>query len=263
MAFLYYILLGSVAGTLAGLLGVGGGLVIVPVLVYLFQQQGFAPEVLTHMAVGTSLATIVMTSISSIRTHHAHGAVQWSVFKQLVVGIVIGSLLGAVLADFIQGPWLQLLIGIFALVVAAQMGFGLKSQALRPLPGVKGMFISGGVIGSISALFGIGGGSVTVPLLTRFSVPAQQAVATSAACGLPIAVAGSVGFMATGWGQTQLPALSIGYIYLPAFLGIVLSSTLFAIFGARLAHQVSANTLKKIFALLLFVIGLRLVGAAF
>jgi len=263
MAFLYYILLGSVAGTLAGLLGVGGGLVIVPVLVYLFQQQGFAPEVLTHMAVGTSLGTIVLTSISSIRAHHAHGAVQWAVFKQLVVGIVMGSLLGAVLANFIHGPWLQVMIGIFALVVAVQMGFEIKPQARRPLPGARGMFASGGLIGSISALFGIGGGSVTMPLLTRFSVPAQQAVATSAACGLPIAIAGSLGFIATGWGQAQLPALSFGYIYLPAFLGVVLSSTLFAILGARWAHQVSASTLKKIFALLLLAIGLRLVAAAF
>ena len=263
MDFLYYILLGSVAGTLAGLLGVGGGLVIVPVLVYLFQQQEFAPQVLTHMAVGTSLATIVFTSISSVRAHHAYGAVQWGIFKQLVVGIVLGSLLGAIVANFIQGPWLQVLIGVFALAVAAQMGFDIKPESRRPLPGVVGLLASGGLIGSISALFGIGGGSVTVPLLTRFSVPAQQAVATSAACGLPIAIAGSLGFVATGWGQAQLPGWSVGYIYLPAFLGIVMSSMLFAKLGARLAHQVSATTLKKIFAGVLFVIGLRLLSAAF
>ena len=263
MDFLYYILLGSVAGTLAGLLGVGGGLVIVPVLVYLFQQQEFAPQVLTHMAVGTSLATIVFTSISSVRAHHAYGAVQWAIFKQLIVGIVLGSLLGAIVADFIHGPWLQVLIGVFALTVAAQMGFEIKPKSRRPLPGVAGLLASGGLIGSISALFGIGGGSVTVPLLTRFSVPAQQAVATSAACGLPIAIAGSLGFVVTGWGQAQLPDWSVGYIYLPAFLGIVMSSMLFAKLGARLAHQVSATTLKKIFAGVLFVIGLRLLSAVF
>ena len=263
MEFLYYILLGSVAGTLAGLLGVGGGLVIVPILVALFQQQGFESDVLTHMAVGTSLATIVFTSISSVRAHHAYGAVQWGIFKQLVTGIVLGSLLGAVVADVIQGPWLQILIGLFALGVAVQMGFEIKPKVRKALPGARGLFASGGLIGGISALFGIGGGSVTVPLLTRFSVPAQQAVATSAACGLPIAIAGSLGFVATGWEHAQLPPWSVGYIYLPAFLGIVLSSMVFAQIGARWAHQVSPSTLKKIFAALLFVIGLRLLGAAF
>lgn len=257
MFFVAYLLTGAVAGVLAGLLGVGGGLIIVPALVYLFSQQHISPEVLTHMAVGTSLATIVITSISSVRAHHLQKAVQWSVFKTLAIGIVVGALLGAALVDRIQGPILQNLIGIFAILVALQMGLGLKPRSQKALPGQRGLVASGTAIGSVSAIFGIGGGSLTVPMLTYYSVPMQQAVGTSAACGLPIAVAGAIGFMITGWGETALPSWSTGYVYWPAFAGIVCSSVFFAMIGAKIAHRLPADSLKKVFALLLFIIGAR------
>lgn len=258
MALLSYLLLGCISGTLAGLLGVGGGLIIVPALIFLFQQQGFSPALTTHLAVGTSLATIVLTSLSSVRVHHSHGAVQWPVFKYLSAGIVTGALLGAVLADALQAVVLQAVIGLFAMVVGGQMLFGLKPRAHRALPGKAALWGWGNGIGALSTLFGIGGGSITVPLLSYFSLPIQQAVATAAACGLPIALAGSVGFVLTGWSQTQLPNGSLGYVYVPAFLGIVITSVLFAIFGARLAHRLPAPVLKKLFALLLLGIGMQL-----
>ena len=257
MSLIPYLLVGCVAGTMAGLMGVGGGLVIVPSLIYLFGKQGISPEVLTHLAIGTSLATIIFTSISSIRTHNRHEAVCWNLFATLGVGIVFGAIGGAFVADLLQGRMLQILIGCFAILVSTQMGLGLKPAASRDLPGSKTMIASGSVVGGVSSVFGIGGGSLTVPLLVFFNVPIRQAVGTSAACGLPIAVAGALGFLIMGLGETELPSMSTGYIYWPAFFGIILSSVIFAPIGARLAHKIPADTLRKLFALLLFVVGVR------
>ena len=181
--FLIYLILGGFAGTLAGLFGVGGGMIIVPVLVYSFALQGFSPEVLTHMAVGTSLATIVFTSINAVRAHHRLGAVRWPLFVWMTLGIVVGSVLGALTAAYISGPALQKIIGVFAILVAAQMAFKLQPKAALDVPGKPTLTLAGGFIGWASAIFGIGGGSLTVPFLVWRSVPMQQAVATSSACG--------------------------------------------------------------------------------
>ena len=177
--FLIYLILGGFAGTLAGLFGVGGGMIIVPVLVYSFALQGFSPEVLTHMAVGTSLATIVFTSINAVRAHHRLGAVRWPLFVWMTLGIVVGSVLGALTAAYISGPALQKIIGVFAILVAAQMAFKLQPKAALDVPGKPTLTLAGGFIGWASAIFGIGGGSLTVPFLVWRSVPMQQAVATS------------------------------------------------------------------------------------
>lgn len=257
MEFLLYLVLGACAGVLAGLFGVGGGLVIVPVLVFSFTAHGFSPDVLTQMAVGTSLATIVFTSVNSILEHHRRGAVLWPVFIWMAIGILVGSALGAVTAAQIQGPILQKIIGTFAILVAIQMAFGLQPKASRGLPGKPGLGVAGGVVGWASAIFGIGGGSLTVPFLTWRGVPVQQAVATSAACGLPIAVAGALSFVAVGWGNPQLPELSVGFVYLPAMIGIAATSMFFARLGARLAHRLSPKVLKRLFALLLLCVGLN------
>jgi len=255
--FLLYLILGGFAGTLAGLFGVGGGMIIVPVLVYSFTAQGIAPEVLTHMAVGTSLATIVFTSINSIRAHHLKGAVRWPLFLWMAIGILLGSVLGALTASTISGPWLQRIIGVFAICVAIQMAFDLRPRAAQAIPGRSGLGGAGVVIGWASAIFGIGGGSLTVPFLVWRSVQMQQAVATSAACGLPIAVAGALSFVWTGWAQAGLPDWSVGYVYLPALIGIAATSMLFAGFGARLAHRLSQQLLKRLFALLLVGVGIN------
>jgi len=251
-----YLLLGAFAGVLAGLLGVGGGLVIVPVLAFIFGDRGF--ESIMHMAVGTSLATIVLTSISSVRAHHRRGAVRWEVFARLTPGIILGALAGAALAEQMPSDRLRLVFGVFELLVALQMALSLRPAPHRQLPGSAGMFTAGGAIGTISAVVGIGGGSLSVPFLAWCNVPMRNAIATSAACGLPISLAGAVGFAFAGWGEPRLPDYTLGYVYLPAFAGVVTASVLFAPVGARLAHSLPATTLKRFFALFLAVLGVRI-----
>ena len=256
MEFLLYLLLGACAGVLAGLFGVGGGIIIVPVLVFSFTLQGFDPQVLTHLAVGTSLATIIFTSVNAVREHHRRGAVRWPIFVWMTVGILIGAGFGALTAEAISGPHLQKIIGVFALIIAVQLALEVKPKASRTVPGKLGLTLAGTVIGWASAIFGIGGGSLSVPFLTWRSVPMQQAVATSSACGLPIAAASALSFILVGWDNPQVPEWSLGFVYLPAMAGIAITSMFFARFGARLAHKLSPRLLKRLFALLLFCVGL-------
>ncbi len=254
-----YLGIGVVAGVMAGLLGVGGGLVIVPALIIGFSFTTIPEEVRMHLAVGTSLATIVITSMASIRAHHRRGAVLWPVFARLTPGILVGALAGSLLAGLMPGDLLRNLFGIFALLVALQMGLGLKPKPHRQLPGSLGLATAGGIIGMVSAVVGIGGGSMSVPFMSWCNVEVRKAVATSAAGGLPIALAGAAGFLWTGWGNPQLPDYSSGYVYWPAFVGIVATSTLFAGVGAHLAHNLPTQVLKRIFALFLLGIGLHLI----
>ena len=256
MELLLYLILGAAAGPLAGLFGVGGGIIIVPVLVLSFAAQDFAPEVLTHLAVGTSLATIIFTSINSVLEHQRKGAVLWPVFAWMTLGILLGAAIGAATAAAIQGPLLQKIIGVFAIIIAVQMALELKPKASRTVPGKPGLTVAGVVIGWASAIFGIGGGSLTVPFLTWRSVAMQQAVATSSACGLPIAIASALSFIWLGWDKPALPEWSLGFVYLPALVGIAIPSMYFARVGARLAHKLSPRLLKRLFALLLFSVGL-------
>lgn len=254
-----YLLIGSAAGLTGGLLGVGGGLIIVPALVLAFTHQGFAPEVLTQMALGTSLATILFTSLSAVKAHHAHMAVRWELVRAIAPGLVIGTLAGAVVAHLLQGRTLQLAIGVFAILMGLRMftGWQFRSQdkEATPLPGRKGLAAGGGIIGVASAIFGIGGGSMTVPWLNHHGVRMQEAVATSSACGIAIAVAGAIGFFSTGIQAAQMPPATLGYLYLPALIAISLTSMTTAQLGAKLAHRLPAATLKKVFGVLLMVVG--------
>jgi uncharacterized membrane protein YfcA len=254
-----YLVLGALAGVVAGLFGIGGGLLIVPVLIFSFELQGISDSVLTHMAVATSLATIVITSISSVRAHHQRGAVRWELFRPLGVGILLGAVLGVTTAVQLSGPVLQLTIGVFVLLVALQMALNLKPSAGEARPTTPELGTAGVGIGWASAIFGIGGGTLTVPYLNWRRVAMQQAVATSAACGLPIALMGAATNMALGWGASELPPWSLGYVYLPAFAGIVLASSLTAPVGARLAHSLPQAKLKKVFALFLLAVSLRFI----
>ena len=256
MEFLLYLVLGGLAGLLAGLFGIGGGTVIVPVLVLSFTAQGFDPAVLTHMAVGTSLATIVFTSINSILTHHRKGAVRWPIVCWMSLGILCGVWFGTLTATALKGPELQKIIGIFALVIALQMALDLRPKANLSVPKPKILGAVGAVIGWASAIFGIGGGALTVPYLVWRSVPMQQAVATAAACGFPIAVSGAISFMWVGWSEAQLPAWSWGFVYLPATLGIAATSMYSARIGANLAHSLPPLLLKRLFAAILARVGL-------
>jgi len=253
-----YLLLGVIAGVLAGMLGVGGGLVIVPVLALLFAKQGFNDAIVMHLAIGTSLATIIVTSISSLRAHHKRGAVEWAVVGQLAPGIIVGAWLGAVIAHLMPTIALRTVFGVFELVVALQMVLQLSASAHCSLPGPWRTAAAGTVIGAISAIVGIGGGTMTVPFLTWCNVEMRRAVATSAAVGLPIALSGAIAYLVNGWHQASLPLWSSGYLYWPALFGITLTSVLFAPLGARLAHTLPIHLLKRIFALLLLALGIRM-----
>lgn len=258
MELIIYLAIGAIAGFTAGLFGVGGGLIIVPILFIVFSQMNYDPSVLMHMAVGTSLATIIVTSMSSVAAHHKKGAVLWSVFRNLAPGLVIGSFLGAGIADYMSGQGLQLLIGFFAVWVAFKMfrGANVKVDPSKHLPSSAMQAVAGGVVGIASAIFGIGGGSLTVPYLNRHGVVMQKAVATSAACGLPIAIAGALGFIWFGKQSDIVVPNTLGYIHIYAFIGISCMSFFTAKLGARVAHQLSAAMLKKCFASLLSVVGI-------
>ncbi len=260
-----YAVLGAFAGVMAGLLGVGGGLIIVPVLVMLWQADGLGGSQMVQLAIGTSLAVIVFTSLSSVRAHHQRGNVLWPVFWRLTPGILLGAGLGAMLASVMPQAALKMVFGVFELLVAAQMLLSLRPSAdafaKRNLPGLPGMGLAGGVIGAVSALVGIGGGTLTVPFLDACKLRMQQAVGTSAACGLPIAVSGALSYVLLGWGNAQLPANSTGFVYGPALVGIAITSVLFAPLGAALAHRLPTPVLKKIFAGFLVLLGIWMLGS--
>ena len=359
-AWLLYIGTGAVAGILAGLLGIGGGLVIVPILNIAFTAQGLPADYIQHLALGTSLATIIFTSISSMRAHHKRGSLLWPVFKAITPGILIGSFLGSKVASLLSSRFLsaffvvflyyvatQMLLNIkpkatrevpgtlgmatrlelgantpppnarqpvntgcmrahhkrgsllwpvfkaitpgiligsflgskvasllssrflsaffvaFLYYVATQMLLNIKPKATREVPGPLGMLGAGGVIGCVSSLVGIGGGTMTVPFLTWCNVGMLGCIGTSAAVGLPIALASTVGYIYTGL-QTNLPGISggyLGFIYLPAFFGVVAASILTAPLGAKMAHNMPISKLKKIFACLLVVVATRMLWA--
>lgn len=251
------LLAGAFAGVLAGLLGVGGGIVIVPVIALLLEAQGVDRAVLIKVAVGTSLATIVVTSASSILSHQRRGAVDWSIFRRIVPGILAGSLAGAYVADLISGDWLYAAFVVFLYLVSVKMLIG-QVRRYRALPGRAGMGAAGLGIGVVSALMGIGGGTLSVPFLTYCGVTVKRAIATAASIGLPIALSGSAGFIVGGLDESGLPPGNLGYVNLPAAGSIVLASTLFAPLGARLAHALTDRVLRRFFAAFLFIMATRM-----
>lgn len=261
--FLIYLSLGAVAGILAGLMGIGGGLVIVPMLVFCFTELGFPGELIMHIALGTSLASIIFTSVSSFLAHSRRGAVLWEIVRRITPGIIIGTLLGSYIASLMPAGVLKGFFAIFVYYVAGQMLLDRKPRASRDLPGPVGMFGVGNCIGIVSSLLGIGGGTLSVPFMTWCNITIHQAVGTSAAIGLPIALAGTVGYAVTGLQVTGLPEYSFGYIYFPALIGLVSASMLTAPLGARLAHWLPVPQLKRVFALLLLVVGTKMLLSLF
>ncbi|CDG51018.1 conserved membrane hypothetical protein [Halomonas sp. A3H3] len=252
-----YLTLGAVAGTMAGVFGVGGGLIIVPVLVFAFGLQNIASEIAMHLAIGTSLATILVTGSSSTLGHYRRGSIHRGWLKALLPGLVFGSIVGAFIADNLSGTVLGTMFGIFVLLIAAKMVFGLTPKQGSASPGKWIMTLAGGAIGAVSALFGIGGGAMTVPLLSRCGASMTQAVGTAAAVGLPIALVGALAFIVVGWGNPLLPAWTTGFVMWPAFFSIVVTSVPFARLGVKLAHVLPAHVLRLSFALLLAVVGVR------
>jgi uncharacterized protein len=253
-----YLGVGAVAGVLAGLLGIGGGLVIVPMLVISLTWQGIDPLVIMHLALGTSMASIIFTSVSSFLAHNRRGAVLWPIVRRVAPGIIIGTFLGASLASRLSTQYLKIFFVIFVYWVSVQLLLDRKPKASRELPGNVAMFGVGNVIGVVSSFVGIGGGTLSVPLMIWCNIAVHEAIGTSAAIGFWIAVAGTVGYIVNGLQAVDLPAYSLGYAYLPALLGIVCSSILTAPLGVRLAHSLPVAKLKRVFAVLLLIVGTRM-----
>ena len=262
MELLTYLISGAVAGLMAGLLGIGGGLIIVPALAIVFAQQGFSADTVMHYAVGTSLATIIPTSISSLLAHQRRGSVHWTVVRRMVPGILLGALASAWLARQMSSTALALVFGVFVLLVSGQLLLGAKPAPHRQLPGAIGLGVTGSVIGLLSGLLGIGGGTLSVPFLLWNRVDIRLAVGTAATIGLPIAIAGTAGFILSGLQAPAQPGYNSGFVYWPAVAAVVLASVPAAPLGARLAHYLPRATLQRVFALLLVIIGLKMILGA-
>jgi uncharacterized membrane protein YfcA len=244
-----------VTGFLAGLLGIGGGMIMVPFISAVLAQRLVAPELSIKMAIATSMATIVFTSLSSVRAHHQRGAVRWDIVKKLAPGIVLGATLASLgVFSILKGSSLALLFAAFVSFSATQMLLDKKPAASRQLPGTPGLLGAGTVIGFLSGLVGAGGGFVSVPFMTWCNIAIHTAVATSAALGLPIALANATGYIVGGLGLTHLPPYSLGYIWLPALLVIASCSVITAPLGARAAHKLPVKKLKRLFASILYVL---------
>ena len=247
--------LGSVTGFLAGLLGIGGSMLMVPILAWVMEHQGVPANHVLHAAIATALATISVSSLSSVRAHHRHGAVRWDIAWRLAPGILGGAYFGAWISSALNGHAVGLVFAFFLVFSAAQMLAGLKPKAQRELPRTPGMLAAGGVIGTLAGLLGAGGAFVSVPFMTWCNVRIHNAVATSAALGFPIALAGTLGYVVNGWNVSGMPSGSLGFVYLPAFAVIVLASTSTAPLGARAAHRMDVAGLRRAFAVLLLLLG--------
>ncbi len=255
---LLYALSGLIAGLLGGMLGLGGGIIIVPALHFLFQQQGFTESSLMQVAVTTSLSTIIVTALSSTYVHHRKQAVIWPVVLRLAPGILIGAAIGALLADTVSSDLLRILFGLFEIAIAIQIILNYRPEARTQLPGSGGQFIAGSLIGFISTLMGIGGGTLTVPFLLYCRVAMRHAVAISSACGFPIAVAGTVSLVIAGYDNADVPEHALGYLYWPAALVIVTVTVVSAPLGAKLTHYISVTLLKRCFAVVLILVGVKM-----
>ncbi len=249
------ILLGLCTGFLAGLLGIGGGMLMVPFITIILSQRGVAPDLSVKMAIATSMATIIFTSISSVRSHHKRGAVRWDIVKKLAPGILLGGIVSSLgVFALLKGTWLALFFAVFVGFSATQMLLDKKPAPSRTMPGTGGTLAAGGVIGFLSGLVGAGGGFISVPFMTWCNVAIHNAVATSAALGFPIAVVNVAGYIIAGQNVQNLPAGSFGYLFLPALVIIAIASVIMAPLGVKAAHALPVKQLKRVFAGLLYML---------
>jgi uncharacterized membrane protein YfcA len=259
---LIYLATGTVAGLLAGLFGIGGGMVMVPALAIVLAGQGVSSAIVMHIALGTSLAVIALTSISSTLSHHRRGGVRWDVLRWYGPALAVGALIGAFVADALPGLALRRLVGVSSLLIALQMAFDYKFGALASLAPPKGpeLGAAGGIVGLLSSLIGIGGGSLTGPYLALRGMELRQCVGTAAAGGIPIAWAGALGYVVAGWQEPGVPGPALGYVSGSAFAGLAVASTLVAPLGARLAHRLSPRRLQLAFAAMLAVVAVEMLA---
>ena len=249
-----FVVLGTIVGFLAGLLGIGGGMTMVPVLTFVFTREGFAPEHVVHIAIATATATILFTSTSSMREHQRHRAILWPVVAAMAPGVIVGALVGPQIVGAMSTALLSALFGLFVAFAATNIWLDRQPKPSHTLPGRGGLIAVGSVIGIISSMVGAGGAFMTVPFMTACNVPMRNCVATSAALGLPVAAVATIGFVVAGIGQAGLPPHTIGYVHLPALLVIVAASVISAPFGARAAHRWPVKTLKRAFAFVLYAL---------
>jgi len=259
-----YIILGLFVGYFSGLLGIGGGLIMVPVLTILFEAQRFPAHNILHLALGTSMATILFTSMSSTWQHHSHKAVNWDAFFFITPGILLGTVLGAVIVGYIATFYLAVFFVLFVYFAATQMLLGFKPNATHDYPTRVEVTLAGMIIGCISSIVSIGGGVLSVPYLLWHKQNLRHAIATSAALGFPIAAGGSIGYILTGHLKgSGLPEYSLGYIYLPALLWLVMGTLLTAPLGAKATHRMPVDVLRKVFAIFLFVLATKMLFKLF
>jgi len=256
--FLYCLAFGILSGVISGLLGIGGGIVIVPFLAWLLNMHGMPADTIMQTAIATSLATIIITSISSVLAQHRRGAVLWPVVITLTPGIAIGAWFGADLAHFLSSELLAMIFGSFLLLNGLRMALDLKPKAHRQLPSSVPLGFTGLILGLLSTLIGIGGGTLTVPYMTWHNVPIKKAIALGSACGLPIALFGAFSFIIIGLQAGSLPEGNIGYINIPAFIGISCTSLFAATWGVHLSHSIPTSALKKTFSILLVIVGTKM-----
>jgi uncharacterized membrane protein YfcA len=250
------LVLGAIIGFLAGLLGIGGGMTMVPMLTFLFSRQGFAHEHIVHIAIATATATILFTSIASTREHHRHGAIVWRVVSGLSPGMIVGSLVGPQLVGAMSTAVLAAFFGVFIAAAATNIIIDRKPKPTRQLPGRAGMLAVGGGIGLLASMVGAGGAFLSVPFMLACNIGIRNCVATSAALGLPVAIAGTIGFIVSGWNVAGLPQYTIGYVYVPALAAIVAASVISAPFGARAAHRWPVGRLKRFYAFVLYALAI-------
>ncbi|OSI10139.1 sulfite exporter TauE/SafE family protein [Neisseria canis] len=252
-------LVGSFAGFVAGLLGIGGGMIIVPVVLWAMQMQGAGDTAYTqHIAIGTSFAVMVFTSFSSMMSQHKKGGVNWAIFRSMAPGMIAGVVAGSLLAKYLPKEGLQIFFVVFATVLAVRALMNVKPKPSRQLPGRGSLFGMGGVFGVFSSWIGIGGGSLSVPYMVFCNVPMHQAVGTSAALGWPIALTGALTYLAAGWNVAGLPSGAVGFVYWPAAVVLAAATLIFAPIGVKASHKLPAEKLKMAFGVLLLVIAARM-----
>lgn len=258
--WLAYLAIGALVGFFAGLLGIGGGVIMVPLLVLVFRAHGLPGEHVLHLALGTALATIVFTSISSMRAHHGRGAVDWKVARAMAPGMLAGSFGAALVAGLIPTRPLAVMFTALVFYAATQILLDLRPRTTRKLPGAAGVFLAGAIIGAVASLAAAGGAFLSIPFLTWCEMPLRRAIGTAAANGLPIALAGSAGYVIQGWRVSELPGGSLGFVYLPALALLVVTSMAAAPLGAALAHRMPVPRLRMVFAAMLYLLALRMLA---
>lgn len=256
---IYFLLLGSFVGVIAGLFGIGGGGIIVPILTAIFLSHGLDERSVVHTALGTSMAIIIITSLSSIKAQQKKRAIVWEIVKLMAPGILIGTFLVTFIASKLDSFYLSIIFAVFMFFMSIHMFIGKKPKAESKVFSNKTHFFSGAIIGGLSSLVSIGGGILSVPYLLIQNIDIKKAIATSSAIGLPIALSGTIGYIVNGWDNTSMETLTIGYVNIVAFACVAVASFLTAPIGVMLVHKINVDIMKKLFSVLPFVLSIRMI----